>query len=103
MADNRAAIKEAATLGTRELIMVVGGLGAASEPGGPATPDGDKDLMAARARVAARIADLVPIAEGHDVRLVLEPLHPILAADRAGLASLEQCLDWPGTLRAGPG
>ena len=93
MADNRAAIKEAATLGTRELIMVVGGLGAASEPGGPATPDGDKDLVAARARVADRIADLVPFAEEHDVRLVLEPLHPIFAADRAVLSTLEQCLD----------
>ncbi len=93
MADNRAAIEEAATLGTRELIMVVGGLGAASEPGGPATPGGDKDLVAARARVAERIADLVPFAQQHDVRLVLEPLHPIFAADRAVLSTLEQCLD----------
>ena len=36
--DNRRAIVEAATLGTRELIMVVGGLPAASAPGGPALP-----------------------------------------------------------------
>lgn len=91
--DNKAAISEAATLGTRELIMVVGGLGAASEPGGPATPDGDRDLVAARQRVADRVADLVPFATEHDVRLVLEPLHPIFAADRAVLSTLDQCLD----------
>lgn len=90
--DNKAAIVEAATLGTRELVMVVGGLGAASEPGGPATPDGDRDLVAARQRVADRVADLVPFAAEHDVRLVLEPLHPIFAADRAVLSTLDQCL-----------
>jgi len=80
--DNRRAIEEAATLGTRELIMVVGGLG-----------EGDKDLVAARQRVADRIEDLVPHAEQHDVRLVLEPLHPMYAADRAVLSTLEQALD----------
>jgi len=91
--DNRAAIREAATLGTRELIMVVGGLPAASQPGGPALPDGDRDLVAARQRVADRIGELVPYAAEHDVRLVLEPLHPIFAADRAVLSTLEQCLE----------
>ena len=82
LADNRGAIVEAATLGTRELIMVVGGL-----------VDGDKDVAAARQRVAAAIEALVPYAEEHDVRLVLEPLHPMYAADRAVLSTLEQALD----------
>lgn len=91
--DNRAAVVEAATLGTRELIMVVGGLPAASAPGGPALPDGDRDVVAARRRVADRIGELVPFAAEHDVRLVLEPLHPIFAADRAVLSTLGQCLD----------
>ncbi|MGC0249949.1 sugar phosphate isomerase/epimerase family protein [Pseudactinotalea sp. Z1748] len=91
--DNRAAIEEAATLGTRELVMVVGGLDAATEPGRPARPDGDKDIVAARTRVAERIAELAPFAAEHDVRLVLEPLHPIFAADRAVLSTLKQCLD----------
>ena len=80
--DNRNAIVEAATLGTRELIMVVGGLA-----------DRDKDLQSARDRVAQRIEELVPFAEAHDVRLVLEPLHPMYAADRAVLSTLEQALD----------
>jgi len=80
--DNRTAIVEAAALGTRELIMVVGGLG-----------PGDRDLSGARHRVADRIAELVPYAEASNVRLVLEPLHPMYAADRAVLSTLEQALD----------
>jgi sugar phosphate isomerase/epimerase len=122
--DNRAAVVEAATLGTRELVFVVGGLSAASAPGGPAlpypgspgpasgpapstapgassgtpsgTPEGTdpaRDLVATRARVADRIADLVPFAAEHDVRIVLEPLHPIFAADRAVISTLGQALD----------
>lgn len=94
--DNKAAILEAAVLGTRELILVVGGLPAASRPGGPAQADGDRDLVAARTRVADRLADLVPFATEHGVRLVLEPLHPMFAADRAVLCTLAQCLDVAG-------
>src|SRR5690606_31837567 len=91
--DNRAAIVEAATLGTRELVMVVGGVPANREPGTAAVPDGDKDIVAARQRVADRIAELVPFAEEHGVRPVLEPMNPIFAADRGVLSTLEQSLD----------
>jgi len=82
LADNRAAIDEAAALGTSELIMVVGGL-----------PDGDRDIAAARQRVADRLADLEPYAAERGVRLVLEALHPMYAADRAVLSTLGQALD----------
>ncbi|GAA2173432.1 sugar phosphate isomerase/epimerase [Arthrobacter parietis] len=97
LADNTQAIVEAATLGTRELIMVVGGLPAAGSLAGgtavdPSAP-GAKDVAAARRRVADRIAELVPVAQEHDVRLVLEPLHPMYAADRAVLSTLGQALD----------
>ncbi len=97
LADNTQAIIEASTLGTRELIMVVGGLpAAASLIGGaavdPSTP-GIKDVAAARRRVADRISELVPVAQEHNVRLVLEPLHPMYAADRAVLSTLGQALD----------
>lgn len=91
--DNRAAVVEAATLGTSELIMVVGGLPAASAPGGPAVPDGDRDLVGARSRVADRLGALVPFAVEHGVRLALEPLHPMFAADRAVISTLAQALD----------
>ncbi|SDS46847.1 Sugar phosphate isomerase/epimerase [Friedmanniella luteola] len=80
--DNRTAIRQAAALGTTELVLVVGGL-----------PPGDTDLAAARTRVADRLADLVPFAREHGVRLALEPLHPMYVADRAVLSTLGQALD----------
>lgn len=80
--DNLKALDEAATLGAPELVMVVGGL-----------PEGDLDLVGARQRVAERIAELAPEAVARGVRLALEPLHPMYAADRAVLSTLEQALD----------
>lgn len=82
LADNRAAILEAVALDTRELFLVVGGLA-----------PGEKDVVAARQRVADRLADLVPFAQENGVRLVLEPLHPMYAADRALISTLGQALD----------
>ena len=43
--------------------------------------------------MADRIGELAPFAAGHGVRLVLEPLHPIFAADRAVISTLGQALD----------
>jgi sugar phosphate isomerase/epimerase len=91
--DNRAAIREAAALGTDRLIMVVGGLPAGARFVGGGGQSQDKDLQAARDRVADRLADLVPYALEHGVTLALEPLHPMYAADRAVLSTLEQALD----------
>ena len=82
LADNRAAILEAGALDTKELFLVVGGLA-----------PGEKDVVAARQRVADRLEDLVPFAVEHGVRLVLEPLHPMYAADRALISTLGQALD----------
>ncbi|MGY4543237.1 sugar phosphate isomerase/epimerase [Arthrobacter sp. UYNi723] len=82
LADNRAAVVEAAALDTRELFLVVGGLA-----------PGEKDVVAARQRVADRLADLVPFASENGIRLVLEPLHPMYAADRAVVSTLGQALD----------
>jgi len=90
---NREAIREAATLGTRELVMVVGGLPSAAHLLGGAGDRQDKDVVATRARVADRLAELVPYAAECGVRLALEPLHPMYAADRAVLCTLGQALD----------
>ncbi|MBM9510432.1 sugar phosphate isomerase/epimerase family protein [Actinacidiphila acididurans] len=80
--DNRAAIDEAAALGTDTLVLVSGGL-----------PDGDRDIAAARERVAEAIADLAPYAAERGVRLAVEPLHPMYAADRCVISTLGQALD----------
>lgn len=77
--DNRRAIDEAAALGAPELIMVTGGIP-------------DRNLPAARQRVADRLAALVPYAAERDVRLALEPLHPMFCADRAVISTLGQAL-----------
>ena len=82
LADNRAAVLEAVALETSELFLVVGGLA-----------PGEKDVVAARRRVADRLEDLMPFAVEHGVRLVLEPLHPMYAADRALISTLGQALD----------
>ncbi|CAN5226129.1 sugar phosphate isomerase/epimerase [soil metagenome] len=77
--DNRRAIDEAATLGAPELVMVMGGVP-------------DRDLSGARARMADRLADLVQYAAERDVRMALEPLHPVFCADRAVISTLGQAL-----------
>ncbi|WP_017602777.1 sugar phosphate isomerase/epimerase family protein [Nocardiopsis alkaliphila] len=81
--DNRRALDEAAELGAPVLVMVVGGL-----------PEGDRDLVGARERVAEALHELVPYAAERGVRLGLEPLHPMFCADRAVLATLGQALEW---------
>ncbi|MEU8619372.1 sugar phosphate isomerase/epimerase family protein [Streptomyces sp. NPDC048623] len=80
-AENRAAIEEAAALGTDTLILVSGGL-----------PPGSRDLPAARARIADAIGALAPYARAHGVRLAIEPLHPMYAADRCAISTLDQAL-----------
>lgn len=81
LADNRAAVDEAAALGTGTLVLVCGGL-----------PPGDRDLPAARERVADALADLAPYAADRAVRLAVEPLHPMYAADRSVVSTLGQAL-----------
>ncbi|MEU5676494.1 MULTISPECIES: sugar phosphate isomerase/epimerase family protein [Streptomyces] len=82
LADNRRAVDEAASLGTDTLVLVSGGL-----------PPGDKDLRAARERIADALAELGPYAEEHGVRLAIEPLHPMYASDRCVVSTLTQALD----------
>lgn len=80
--DNRRALDEAAALGAPCLVLVVGGL-----------PEGSRDLIGARERVAEAIAALVPHARATGVQLAIEPLHPMYVADRAVVSTLGQALD----------
>ncbi|TXS02515.1 sugar phosphate isomerase/epimerase [Streptomyces sp. col6] len=80
--DNRAALDEAAGVGTDTLVLVSGGL-----------PEGSKDLYGARERIADALAELVPYAAERGVRLAIEPLHPMFASDRCVVSTLSQALD----------
>ncbi|MEJ2374450.1 MAG: sugar phosphate isomerase/epimerase [Pseudolabrys sp.] len=87
--DNRRAVDEAAALGASCLVLVVGGLPQYSRPG--SVPS--KDLSSAHRQVIDGIAELLDYARGANMRLALEPLHPMFAADRACVNSMRHALD----------
>jgi sugar phosphate isomerase/epimerase len=78
--DNYRAVDEAAALQADSLVLVVGG---GSEVG----------LLEARKMVADGVAALVPYARQHGVKLALEPLHPMYAAERSVLVTIAQALE----------
>ena len=86
--DNRAAIDEAKTLGAPCVVLVVGSLPGALE-GKPA----HHDIGLARSQVDDGIAATLEYARGVGMPLAIEPLHPMQAAERACVNTLEQALD----------
>jgi len=90
--DNLKAIDDAATIGARCLVLVVGGL-----------PAGSKDIAGAREQVKEGIAAVLPHARACGVPLAIEPLHPMYAADRACVNTLAQALDLCEALGEGVG
>lgn len=80
--DNLRAIDEAHALGAQCLVLVVGGL-----------IPGSRDLPGSREKVKEGIAAILPEARKAGVPLAIEPLHPMQAADRACINTLEQALD----------
>ncbi len=82
LADNLAALEEAAELGTGTLVLVCGGL-----------PPGQRDLGLARRMIEDAIASLVPQALRLGVRFGIEALHPMFCADRCVVSSLGEAVD----------
>jgi sugar phosphate isomerase/epimerase len=78
--DNRLAVDEAAALGTDVLVLVCG-------------PPLDRDLLRARAQIAAGIERLAPYAADCGVRLAIEPLHPMMIGERSAIVTLGEALD----------
>ncbi len=85
--DNKRAIDEAATLGADCLVLVVGGV-----------PQGSKDIEGARIQVAEGITAVLDHARASNMPLAIEPLHPMYAADRACINTLQQALDIAGQI-----
>jgi sugar phosphate isomerase/epimerase len=79
---NKRAIEDAAILGAESFVMVVGGLAA-----------GSKDIGSARRQVAEATSELVAHGRQHGVKIALEPLHPVYAADRSCLSTTDEALD----------
>jgi sugar phosphate isomerase/epimerase len=75
--DNRRALEQAAQLGAPLLVLVPG-----AAPG--------QSLQASRTQIAEGIAALLPEAQAAGVRLGIEPLHPMYAADRSAINTLRQ-------------
>ncbi|MDP9971631.1 sugar phosphate isomerase/epimerase [Variovorax paradoxus] len=94
--DNRRAIDEAKTLDAPCLVLVVGALPGALE-GKPAY----KDIARARGEVRDGIAASLEYAREVGMPLAIEPLHPMQAADRACINTLEHALDICDELDAG--
>ena len=92
MDDNRRAVDEAAAIGADCLILVVGGV-----------PAGSKGVAGAHAQVEDAIARLLEHARAGGVKLGLEPLHPMYAADRACVNTLRHANELCDRLGAGIG
>ena len=86
--DNRRAIDEARTLDAPCLVLVVGSL-----PGALAGKAAYTDIGRARAEVFDGIAASLEYAREVGMPLAIEPLHPMQAAERACINTLEQALD----------
>jgi sugar phosphate isomerase/epimerase len=90
--DNLRAIDEATVLGADCLVLVCGGL-----------PPGSRDLAGACQQVAEGIAAILPHARAAKMPLAIEPLHPMYAADRNCISTLDQALDLCAALGEGTG
>jgi sugar phosphate isomerase/epimerase len=94
--DNRRAIDEAKTLDAPCLVLVVGAL-----PGALEGKVAYKDIGRARGEVRDGIAASLEYAREVGMPLAIEPLHPMQAADRACINTLEHALDICDELDAG--
>ena len=86
--DNCRAVDEACELGSPCLVLVVGGV-----PGALEGKVAHRDIERSRAQVSDGIARLLEYARPRKMPLAIEPLHPMYAADRACVNTLEQALD----------
>ncbi|MEM1294488.1 MAG: sugar phosphate isomerase/epimerase family protein [Verrucomicrobiota bacterium] len=75
--DNQLAIREAAELGAPMVVLVCGAV-----PGQP--------LPESRKQIADGITACLPLAEEFNVKLAIEPLHPMYADDRSAINTMAQ-------------
>jgi sugar phosphate isomerase/epimerase len=86
--DNRKAVDEAKILDASCVVMVAGSL-----PGALTGEPASHDIAQARAQVFEGLAATLDYARQVGMPLAIEPLHPMQAAERACVNTLEQALD----------
>jgi sugar phosphate isomerase/epimerase len=75
--DNRKAVREAEMIGAPLLVLVCG-----ADPG--------QSQEHSRDQILEGISAILPLAEQTGVRLAIEPLHPMYAADRSAVTTIKQ-------------
>ncbi|GGC01810.1 sugar phosphate isomerase/epimerase family protein [Dyadobacter sediminis] len=78
--NNKKLLEEAAALGASMLVLVCG-----ASPG--------QSLETSRQQIKEGITAILPLAEKLKVKLAIEPLHPMYAADRSAINTLAQAND----------
>ncbi len=96
--DNKRAVDEALTVRAQCLVLVVGGL-----PKDPAGRVLSKDIAGAREMVRDGIGELLEYARPAGMPLAIEPLHPMYAAERACVNTMEHANDLCDELGTGLG
>ena len=85
--DNRRAIKEAFDLGTRLIVLVCGA-------------DPSQSLEDSRKQIHDGISAILPDAEAANIRLAIEPLHPMYADTRSAINTMSQANDLAESLNS---
>ena len=85
--DNKRAIEEAAQLGAPLVVLVCG-----ADPG--------QSLEDSRKQIQEGIAAILPDAKAADVKLAIEPLHPMYADTRSAINTLSQANDMAEALQS---
>ncbi|HRI21905.1 MAG TPA: sugar phosphate isomerase/epimerase family protein [Panacibacter sp.] len=78
--DNKKAIEEAAALGTSMIVLVCGA-------------DPSQSLDDSRKQIHDGVAEILPYADAADIKLAIEPLHPMYADTRSAINTLSQAND----------
>jgi sugar phosphate isomerase/epimerase len=78
--ENKKAIEEAAALGAPLIVLVCGA-------------DPEQGLETSREQIKEGIQAILPYAQSANVRLAIEPLHPMYAGDKSAIVSLGQAND----------
>lgn len=78
--DNLKAIDEAAALGSPLIVLVCG-----ADPG--------QSMSVSRQQIQEGIEEILPYADECNVKLAIEPLHPMYAADRSAINTMSQAND----------